>query len=147
MPRMIESMSSDEIVNLTLFSISRPLEPQSPQEVDGDLCRGASLFQDHCQGCHGEDGRGASGYATLEGQKAEYMRIAMQQYRANDAGRSDVFMRQGAARLTDADFRDGTTYLTTLQPKPSRLDGRIPPVSHPSRQCPFLIQVLLTRSY
>jgi len=112
---LLATLSTEELVSVTLYFISHPPEQIDNQYTDGDPRRGEALYQAQCQQCHGADGRGQQGYPWLAGQKVEYMRQTLRHYRNNDAGRSNAFMRQAASRLNDNDIRDVTAYIATIR--------------------------------
>ena len=79
----------------------------------GDAERGIPA----CMACHGPDGGGnpASGYPALSGQHADYTVAQLQNYR--DGKRQtdpQQMMRMIAKRLSDADIKNLTSYLSAL---------------------------------
>lgn len=79
----------------------------------GDAERGIPA----CMACHGPDGGGnpASGYPALSGQHAQYATAQLQNYR--DGTRQtdpQEMMRTIAKRLSDADIKNLTSYLSAL---------------------------------
>ena len=79
----------------------------------GDAERGIPA----CMACHGPDGGGnpASGYPALSGQHADYTAAQLQNYR--DGKRQtdpQQMMRTIAKRLSDADIKNLTSYLSAL---------------------------------
>ena len=79
----------------------------------GDAERGIPA----CMACHGPDGGGnpASGYPALRGQQADYAVAQLQNYH-NDKRQTDPqqMMRVIAKRLSDADIKNLTSYLSAL---------------------------------
>lgn len=112
---LLATLEPAELVEVALYFISQPPEQLDLQHTDGDPRRGEAIYAAQCQQCHGADGRGEPGYPWLAGQKVEYMRQTLRHYRANEAGRSNAFMRQAAARLSDNDIRDVTAFIATIR--------------------------------
>jgi len=62
-----------------------------------------------CAACHGDDGRGiAPNYPVLAGQYADYLALALRQYRSGE--RVHPLMSPFAANLSDADIADLAAY-------------------------------------
>ena len=62
-----------------------------------------------CVACHGDDGRGtAPNYPVLAGQYADYLALALRQYRSGE--RNNPLMSPFAANLSDADIADLAAY-------------------------------------
>lgn len=62
-----------------------------------------------CVACHGDDGRGiAPNFPVLAGQYADYLALALRQYRSGE--RDNVLMAPFAANLSDADIADLAAY-------------------------------------
>ena len=62
-----------------------------------------------CVACHGEDGLGtAPNFPVLAGQYADYLALALRQYRSGE--RDNVLMAPIAANLSDADIADLAAY-------------------------------------
>jgi cytochrome c553 len=62
-----------------------------------------------CVACHGDDGRGtAPNFPVLAGQYADYLALALRQYRSGE--RENALMAPFAANLSDADIADLAAY-------------------------------------
>jgi cytochrome c553 len=66
-----------------------------------------------CTACHGEDGRGiAPIYPVLAGQHADYLALALKQYRSGE--RSNAIMAPMAGPLSDDDIADLAAFYASL---------------------------------
>lgn len=66
-----------------------------------------------CTACHGEDGRGiAPIYPVLAGQHADYLALALRQYRSGE--RSNAIMAPMAGPLSDDDIADLAAFYASL---------------------------------
>jgi len=66
-----------------------------------------------CTACHGDDGRGiAPIYPVLAGQHADYLALALKQYRSGE--RSNAIMAPMAGPLSDDDIADLAAFYASL---------------------------------
>jgi len=67
-----------------------------------------------CVACHGEDGRGtAPNFPVLAGQYADYLELALKQYRSGE--RDNALMAPMAAGLSDDDIADLAAYYAAMR--------------------------------
>jgi len=67
-----------------------------------------------CVACHGEDGRGtAPNFPVLAGQYADYLELALKQYRSGE--RNNALMAPMAAGLSDDDIADLAAYYAAMR--------------------------------
>jgi len=79
--------------------------------VDGDLERGAALFEDECSDCHGPEGWGEEETPPLAGQYTEYLRRQIAKFRSGERRNED--MDGVLDPLSDKDVQDILAYLST----------------------------------
>ncbi|MFU8895059.1 MAG: c-type cytochrome [Gammaproteobacteria bacterium] len=67
-----------------------------------------------CVACHGDDGLGtAPNFPVLAGQYADYLALALKQYRSGE--RDNALMAPWAANLSDADIADLAAYYAAMR--------------------------------
>ena len=67
-----------------------------------------------CVACHGEDGLGtAPNFPVLAGQYADYLALALKQYRSGE--RNNALMAPMAAGLSDDDIADLAAYYAAMR--------------------------------
>jgi len=80
------------------------------------IAKGKQLYV-KCQGCHGEDGMGASGYANIAAQHAAFVEATLIDFRDETGNRNNPVMTAMTQGLSDADIRAIATYVESLPPK------------------------------
>ena len=79
-----------------------------------------------CTGCHGPDGMGnpPAKYPRISGQKAQYLVLQLQDYRAGKRGNYHLgkIMQGVSARLTDDEIKALASFLSGLQVDSQRAD-------------------------
>jgi cytochrome c553 len=58
--------------------------------VEGDVERGAALYEDHCGDCHGEEGWGDGEVPQLAGQYTQYLRRQIASFRSGERVNEDM---------------------------------------------------------
>ncbi|MBK6742820.1 MAG: c-type cytochrome [Hydrogenophilales bacterium] len=87
--------------------------PAATPQAAGNPAAGKSLAETKCANCHGLDGKGtAADIPNLAGQKAAYMQLAMQEYKAGK--RAHAALQQLGMELSDAQLADITAYYAGL---------------------------------
>jgi cytochrome c553 len=79
--------------------------------VEGDVERGAALYEGECADCHGEEGWGDGDVPQLAGQHTEYLRQQIENYRSGERRNED--MEGVLDSLDDDDFQDLFAYLAS----------------------------------
>jgi cytochrome c553 len=80
--------------------------------VDGDVERGAALYEEECGDCHGPEGWGEDDAPQLAGQYTEYLRRQLVAFRSGTRVNDD--MEDVFDGLEDADLEDIFAFLATL---------------------------------
>lgn len=121
MPVLARDFTFQDKVNLAVYYASQPLQPGAGNPVLA--ARGKPVYDKLCFGCHGADGRGQAGYALIAGQKVDYAIATLKRFRDNAAKtnenekskRSDLFMEQATAQLTDEEIEALAHYAALLE--------------------------------
>ncbi len=126
MAPMVAGLEDGDMLEIANFFAAQTLnvKPLSADAAEA-AAAGAKLFRGGdaergipaCMACHGPDGGGnpASGYPALRGQQADYAVAQLQNYR--DGKRQtdpQQMMRMIAKRLSDADVKNLSSYLSAL---------------------------------
>ena len=122
MTTLAKSFTREDKVNLAIYFSE---QKRNPVAVDESLVElGKGLYeQKGCLACHGADGRGASGFAYVAGQKQDYSILTMQRFRAlagnpraqHAASRYDPSMVAVSEGLGDKAIRALAAYMASLQ--------------------------------
>ncbi len=120
MQTLAKDFTMEDMVNLAIFFSENQLEPQVSDPLQA--ARGKDLFLSRCSLCHGEDGRGAEGYARIAGQKPVYVVNTLKRFRANAQNQTSAFsrirssqrMEQVTQNLTDEQIESLAAYLAQL---------------------------------
>lgn len=110
---LISKFTDGELVDIALYFSS--LENNyTPANVDASLiAKGKTIYQKSCTACHGINGVGNAGFASLGGQKTQYLVNALKKFKG-DSRRSSDIMAQLAEKLSDTDIKAVATYLTAM---------------------------------
>ena len=83
MPALDESMSALERLRAAqaVFNVPR---------VEGNVERGAELYENECGDCHGEEGWGDGDAPQLAGQHTEYLRRQVENFRSGERANEDM---------------------------------------------------------
>jgi cytochrome c553 len=104
MPALEESMSALERLRAAqaVFNVPR---------VEGDVERGAELYENECGDCHGEDGWGDGDAPQLAGQHTEYLRRQVESFQSDERVNED--MEGILDGLDDESLQDLFAYLAS----------------------------------
>jgi cytochrome c553 len=80
--------------------------------VEGDIDRGAELYEEECSDCHGEDGWGEDESPQLAGQHTNYLRRQIGSFRSGERLNDD--MEGVFEELDDDDIEDIFAWLASL---------------------------------
>jgi len=108
------------IASLIVAACSKAPEPakeatsvSAPAAIAGNPAAGKTVAETKCASCHGLDGKGtAADIPHLAGQKAAYLQLAMQEYKAGK--RAHAALQQLGAELSDAQLADISAYYASL---------------------------------
>ena len=121
MQALTRQFTFEDKVNLAIYFTTQEVKQV---EYDQQMAQyGESLYKRSCFRCHGESGRGETGYARLAGQQIAYVEMTLKRYRgiangtlqAEDARRSDPNMEQVTALLSDRDISSLAHYIAQLK--------------------------------
>lgn len=121
MPVLARDFTFQDKVNLAVYYASQQLKPGTGNPMLA--ARGKPVYDKLCFVCHGADGRGQAGYALIAGQKVDYAIATLKRFRDNAAKsdenegskRSDRFMEQATAQLTDGEIEALAHYSALLE--------------------------------
>jgi cytochrome c553 len=84
--------------------------------AEGDINVGNKLYQEHCGGCHGRQGKGRGLFPMLTGQYTNYLKKQIDAYLRGERPHEDETVSEGILYQLEADdIRNILAYLTTLQ--------------------------------
>jgi len=83
--------------------------------AEGDVTKGAGLYEKNCGACHGKDGGGKGSYPILRGQYTSYLDRQAKLFIRGDRSHDEDEAGQGVLNEIGADeLRDILAYLSTL---------------------------------
>lgn len=104
------------LASLILAACGREQEPQVQPAApmpQADTTAGRVVAQKHCSNCHGLDGKGTSPLIPhLAGQKAEYLQLALREYRSGE--RPHAALQQLFSELAEADLNNVAAFYAAL---------------------------------
>lgn len=84
--------------------------------AEGDIEAGGKVYQEHCGGCHGRQGKGRGLFPMLAGQYTSYLQKQIDAYLRAERPHEDEVAKEGILyQLKPDDIRNILAYLTTLQ--------------------------------
>jgi cytochrome c553 len=118
MSKLAEGLSDEDVRDVGAYYASLP--PFEAQGDDKDAAlrdAGAALAeQHHCANCHTETFTGKQAVARLAGQREDYLRKALADYRSGSRPSTGVgAMTEAASGLSDEDIAAVAHYLATLR--------------------------------
>lgn len=115
MQDLAKNLTEQDKIDLVVFFAR---SSRAPGETgDSELVsKGKELFV-KCQGCHGADGMGTSGYANIAAQHAEFVEATLMDFRDDTGNRSNPVMTAMTQGLSNADIRALAAYIESLPPK------------------------------
>ncbi len=112
MEKLAQNLSHEEKVNLALYYAS---VEQKPATFDADKAKaGQPLFASHCTTCHGEHGMGQKGFARIAGQKPEYVKNTLLNFRKDSEKRFSPEMQAITKTLNEAELEQIAHYVASL---------------------------------
>ncbi len=112
MEKLAQNLSHEEMVNLALYYASIA---QKPADFDAEKARaGQPLFASHCTVCHGETGMGQKGYARIAGQKPEYVKNTLLNFRKDGEKRFSPEMQAITKTLSETELEQIAHYVASL---------------------------------
>ena len=119
MNSLASKFSEDDQINLAIYYSSKKVKAS---KVDRrQAMQGKKIYRQTCQACHGQTGKGNTGYARLAGQKPAYIELTLSRFRGNAQGpnalkkRRSPIMEPIASHLSDQDIRQLAAYLAGLR--------------------------------
>jgi len=130
MQDLAKSFSDQDKIDLVVYYArsSRAIGAIGDPEL---IARGKELYA-KCQGCHGEDGMGASGYANIAAQHATFVEATLIDFRDETGNRNNPVMTAMTQGLSDADIRAIAAYVESMPPK--KFELVIPQPSEPATE-------------
>lgn len=84
--------------------------------TEGDIEAGGKVYQEHCGGCHGRQGKGRGLFPMLAGQYTSYLQKQIDAYLRAERPHEEEVVQDGILyQLKPDDIRNILAYLTTLQ--------------------------------
>lgn len=125
MTSMVKGLSQTDIADIAAYFSSQTIKPVETTAGANLIALGRKIYKGGnrysgvpaCAGCHGPNGAGISpsAFPVLSGQKIDYTKKALNDFRA-DIRQNDPhsIMRNIAGRLTDKEIHSVATYISTL---------------------------------
>jgi len=120
MNQLAEEFTTEDKINLAIFYHSMPVQQQ---QVNWHLAnKGEAIYKIKCTSCHGEEGLGQNNLARLAGQRVEYVKKVLNEFRnaANQGGaqsesrRVSPTMERVAKSLTNEQIDELAAYVGQL---------------------------------
>lgn len=114
MTALAKGFSDEDFVRISIKYAGLP----EVVSADGDpqlIPRGEEVFQQVCQECHGEDGKGKKGYARLAGQQSDYVVKILKEFRDRTGRRTNPWMTAVSIRLSKADMAAVASYISHMK--------------------------------
>lgn len=114
MSKLAKILTEEERVNIALyFGMQKVTKKESERP---DLAEQGKIRFLQCTACHGNEGMGGFDKPRLAGQRAAYIRHALNLFRSKDPRRAGSEMIPIATTLSDADIEALSHYLQGLNP-------------------------------
>ena len=115
MQDLAKNLSEQDKIDLVVFFArsSRAIGAIGDPEL---IAKGKELYV-KCQGCHGEDGMGASGYANIAAQHAAFVEATLMDFRDQTGNRNNPVMTAMTQGLSNEDIRALAAYVESMPPK------------------------------
>ena len=114
MSSLASTFNDEDMLKIAIYYDSLPVQ-FSEGGSESMIPQGRSLFQERCTRCHGEDGRGNEGYASLAGQRPDYVVKMLLEFKNQDGKRINPWMSGVALRLDNTQMESIATYLANLK--------------------------------
>jgi cytochrome c553 len=114
MSNLSMTFSEEDKIKIALFYSEMEMRPSGGGNPSL-LAEGKRIFHEVCVKCHGADGRGQEGYARLAGQRFEYVKKMLKEFRDRTGRRTNLWMTGVAIHLSDQDMEAVATYLANLK--------------------------------
>ena len=120
MNQLARNFSTEDKINIAIFYYSMPVKRH---HVNWHLAnKGEVLYKNICRTCHGEEGLGDKNLARLAGQRAEYVKNALTNFRdsaqhpstASDSLRRSPIMEKVAKNLTNEQIEQLAEFVAQL---------------------------------
>ncbi len=120
MQALAKNFSNEDKINLAVFYSSNKVKisPTDHQLAEA----GEKLYKNRCVSCHGLNAQGTRKYARLAGQKQEYIRTTLKNFRSNSRNKAvDASVRRSnimeamVKDLKDLEIRQLAAYLAGLE--------------------------------
>lgn len=121
MQSLAKDLSNDEKLALAIFFSSNKVKPNVVKD-ETVLKAGKALYKNKCLACHGETGGGNREIARLAGQRAEYIRLTLKNFRKNarnpeqatESSRRSSLMESVIKSYTNDEIDKLATYISTM---------------------------------
>jgi cytochrome c553 len=115
MQDLAKNLSEQDKIDLVVYYArsSRSLGAVGDPEL---ISQGKELYA-KCQGCHGADGMGTSGYANIAAQHAEFVEATLMDFRDETGNRNNPVMTAMVQGLSNNEIRALAAYIESMPPK------------------------------
>jgi len=114
MSNLAKTFTVEDKIKIALYYSGLKMRPSGGGDASL-LDKGRRIFHQECVKCHGTDGRGQKGYARLAGQRYDYVKKMLKEFRDRTGRRTNIWMSSVAIRLSDQDMDAVSTYLANLE--------------------------------
>lgn len=122
MQTLAADFSREDKINISVYFANQTV--RYDQVVDAAAAaQGKRTYERVCQFCHGESGRGETGYARVAGQQKEYIMATLNRYRKNansspdptEIKRTNVRMEQVTQKMSDDEITAVANFIASLK--------------------------------
>jgi len=114
MQQLASQLSDDEKLALAVYYANAAVKPYRQKTNPALLSKGKRLYQNRCTSCHGEDGVGQKGFARIAGQKINYIKRVLLDFRDNDRNRISPVMSGMVEGFSETDIAALANYIGQL---------------------------------
>ncbi len=120
MQALAKDFTDEDKLNLAIYFSSNKVHSSSPSNPQ-KLREGKKIYKRKCISCHGISGQGSEDFARIAGQKEDYLKLTLENFRknanqpgVNGGSRRSAIMESITKDFTDEDIATLAAYITAL---------------------------------